>query len=95
MYADGLNESWGCRLYKYDSGSLSRIALTDDNLAHAADTTHDDDWSTMVDPSATASLRDTTAASLFGLPTQGEQRPCASQARAQYCHNGICCWLGI
>ena len=61
-----------CRLYQYDSGNMSRIALTDDNLVKAADAASDADWATVTDPNAEAAQRDASAATIFGLSAAGK-----------------------
>ena len=62
------------RLYQYDSGNLSRVALTEDNLVKASDAASDAAWETMVDPSAAATERDASAANVFGISSAGASR---------------------
>ena len=92
-----------CRLYHYDSGNLSRIALTEDNLVKASDTAKDGAWETLTDPAAAASERDASAANLFGLSSAGgsRRRPLTglqprllrscSQEASSLCHVGRPC----
>ena len=68
----------GCRLYKYDSGQLNRVSLPEDTLSALAQPDLDAEWSKLVDPAASASQRDTLAASLFSLPTDGRPLPSAA-----------------
>ena len=62
------------RLYKYDSGQISRVALPDGTLSSLTENVRDSEWSTMVNPAASAVDRDVQAASLFSLPTDGNAR---------------------